>query len=205
MLKKAVVRPVLCLAALTILCGTLLAAHHHHSVPQAVDTPSPKLKTIFSNLGPRNNPYDCANGWIVSGPNSSYGSSQWIAMPFVPKANSTVTEIKIAVEGPGTGGFTLTLNVDSSGLPGRALHTWEIKNPIINCITLDTVTYNRGIRISRGKQYWVVARTDSTNQDAVNAWDFVFNDAIGPFAYDLNNAGWTADNSNLSAFAVYGR
>ena len=75
---------------------------------------------------------------------------------------------------------------------------------LINCSTLDTTNSKRGIKVSKGKQYWVVAKTDSTNEDSENAWDFVYNSAAGPVAYDINDTGSTGERVSMAAFAVYG-
>jgi hypothetical protein len=210
MVRKLIAYPLL---SFVITCGTLLAANPDVAPPSRAGTSvaqhavasQPKLKTIYSNLGPKGKRYDCTNGWIVAGSNSALGHEQWIAMPFTPTANHTVTEIEIAVDGPANSpGFTLSLNADASGLPGTALHTWEIKKVAGGCPNLDTATYKQGIKVSKGKQYWVVAATDSTNEDAYDSWNYTYKDTTGPFAYDVGS-GWTADNSYLSAFAVLGK
>jgi len=202
------------LFSFVITCGTLLAANGNaaqqttpgRSVGHAANSSSAKLKTIYSNLGPKGNRYDCSNGWLVAGSDSALGHEQWIAMPFTPTSNHSVTEIEIAVASGGSGeGFTLSLNADASGLPGTSLHTWEMTKLPASCPnTLDTATYKRGTKVSKGKQYWVVAQTDSTNADAYDSWDYTYNQSTGPFAYDVGS-GWTADNSYLSAFAVLGK
>jgi hypothetical protein len=205
------------LVVLSTTCGALLAANPADRTPlRAVAAASPlihpantnappSLVTIYSNLGSSTDAYDDINAWLVTGPNSSFGESQWIAMPFTPKANSTVTKIKIAVEnGGGTNGFTLCFGYPN---PATCIRTWEVKHlpPAGTCCRLDVVNVRPGIKVKKGKQYWIVAMTDSTNADALDSWPFTWNDSMGSFAYNINNQGWTANNGNLSAFGVFGR
>jgi len=213
MVNKTLTTVLLCLAALWIACGTLLAANPDDRIPQMAswvasplihpgNTKSPHLVTIYSNLGSSTDAYTDNAGWNVAGPNSILGESQWIAMPFTPAANSTVTQIKIAVEygNSGTNGFTLSLNCPIT-VP---LKTWEVKNlPTFGtCCTLDVAKGK--IKVKKGKQCWVVAQTDSTNGDAFDFWDYTWNDSTGPYAYNINNGGWTPTNGPLSAFGVFG-
>ena len=216
MLKQAFTRILFRLAVLSIACGVSLAANPADRTPQrAVSAASPLIHpvdtnappshvTIYSNLGSSTDAYDDTNGWLVAGPNSILGESQWIAMPFTPKAKSTVTKIKIAVEnGAGTNGFTLCLGYPD---PGTCLRTWEVTNLPAGgtCCKLDVVNVKPGIKVKKGKQYWIVAKTDSTNADAYDVWPFTWNDSIGSYAANINNQGWMPENGNLSAFGVFG-
>jgi len=83
------------------------------------------LYTIFNNFGKKPNCYD-NEGWVVSGKDSSLGYSQYIAMRFTPKADATVTELKLALfrttDKPG--GAVISLNEDMGNQPGNPLHTW---------------------------------------------------------------------------------
>jgi hypothetical protein len=78
---------------------------------------------IYSNLGKPPNCYDTVEGWLIV-------SNQSIAMPFTPKVDATLTEIRVPVVHPknnGQDGFTLSVNEDSGGLPGNPIHTWAFK------------------------------------------------------------------------------
>jgi len=214
---KTGTRTLLCLTVLTLACGTLFAADQR--VPDRVITLASgdikpnvvndaKLKTIFSNLGSKTDTYDSTNGWLVAGPNSSRGL-QWIAMPFTPRADATVTQIQSAVaygNQGGINGFNLVLAADSSGLPGKPLHSWDLKNLRLEdtCCKLDIANYAKGVKVKKGTQYWVVSQTDSKSTTAVDGWSNTWNDSTGNFAFN-KGSGWSLYNGTLSAFAVKGK
>ena len=134
-------RILLCLTVLTLACGALFAEDQR--LPDRAITVRSRghppnvrndagLKTIYSNLGSKTDTYDDTNGWSVNGPKCSVCTQapEWIAMPFTPKANATVTQIQIALQynNSGTNGFNLVLAADSAGLPGKSLHSWDEKS-----------------------------------------------------------------------------
>lgn len=226
--KKTLLLLLASLAALTLGCITLLAADlDDHGVivfqgkptwvwamrPSSSITPAEmpdatKLYTIYSNLGSKTDTYTSSHGWYVSG-SDSWEGQQWMAMPFTPKKDATVTQIQIAVtylnNKGGANGFELVLAADSAGLPGKTLHSWDLKNlPTFGtCCKLDTVKYAKGIKVKKGKQYWVIAQTDSKSQDAADVWNYTWNKTKGNFAFNQGN-GWKTEDSNLCAFAVQG-
>src|SRR5262249_45699939 len=109
------------------------------TVVRPLDPNPAKLFTIFTNLGKGRNLYTHDVGWDVAGSDSGV-TEEWIAIPFTPKANAEVTRIAVAVQ-HNTGApnsFLLSLNLDSAGLPGRAIHTWSAKNlpPFGTCCIL---------------------------------------------------------------------
>lgn len=55
------------------------------------------LIKIYSNLGPTAKPYGNDGGAGVSGPLSVKGFSEFVGMPFTPKANYIVRQIRIAL------------------------------------------------------------------------------------------------------------
>jgi hypothetical protein len=61
----------------------------------------------------------------------------------------------------------------------------------------------KALKLKKGTPYWVVVSTDKNGTDAIGAWDFVYNDAVGTLAYDLGS-GWSTEQVQVSAFAVYG-
>src|SRR5271169_194457 len=101
-------KPVLCLFVVALACCTVFAqsergplvAHTTHSgaITPAKEAPASTVK-IFSNLGPSpTNNYNDTTGYYVLGPTNSVGDGeQWIAVPFTPKANSTVTKLQMAI------------------------------------------------------------------------------------------------------------
>jgi hypothetical protein len=98
-----------------------------YTVPLQTDALS-GLTVIYSNaskypLGM----YWCCAGWTISG--SSNGTQYADAMPFTPSANATVKEIGVAVGYvSGTNEVTVSLNADSSGLPGSPLGSFTVSN-----------------------------------------------------------------------------
>jgi hypothetical protein len=129
-------------------------------------------------------------------------------MPFTPKANATVTQIQIAVEAAPANAeaFNLVLAADSASLPGKALHSWHLKKvpDFGTCCKLDTITYAKGIKLTKGQQYWVVAQTDSKSTDALGAWNYTWNERTGNIASN-HGYGWKAYNGVMCAFAVLGK
>jgi hypothetical protein len=206
-----------CLTMLALACGTLFGSDQ--GLPDGVVNQASgdirtnvsnnaNLKTIYSNLGTKTDTYDKTTGWLVHQANCSGSShAQFMAMPFTPKANATVTQIQAAVQwqGSGVNGANLILATDASGLPGKTLHSWNLKNLAnqYTCCKLATAKYANGIKVKKGKQYWVVAQTDAKSLDACDVWDFAWNDMKGNIGYNLG-AGWMTEISWVSAFAVRG-
>ena len=207
--------------SLTLLCSTMMMictrvlAQGSDRVPDvAITTASPLiyplkstpagLVKLYSNLGSKTDAYDDNLAWVVFGPDT--GLQQWMAMPFTPKANATVRQIKVAIgnEG-GTNGVTLLLAADAGGVPGKTIHKWEVKNLFTwgGCCSLD-LAKTSGLMVKKGTLYWIVAKTDSTNSNAQDVWAYTWNHAMGNISYNLG-AGWKPyPNQVLSAYAVYG-
>jgi hypothetical protein len=162
------------------------------------------LVKLYSNLGSKTDAYDDNLAWVVFGPGT--GFQQWMAMPFTPKANATIRQIKVAVgnEG-GTNSVTLLLSSDAGGVPGKTIHKWEVKNLFTwgGCCSLD-LAKTSGVKVKKGKLYWIVAETDSTNSDAQDVWAYTWNHAMGDIAFNTG-AGWQPSLKQvLAAYAVYG-
>jgi hypothetical protein len=213
-----------CLVLLTISCVVVLAVAQVSSAQLVgessgdmdtahIDT---NLVTIYSNLGPPRDKYICCNNssdsnWLVLGPDSYWGASENVAMPFTTgKASATVTEIQIALlwDGYGTNNAEVVLASSApSGAPGKPLASWDVQHMPTEgtCCTLVTVKSNPGVMLKANTQYFVVAKTDSKSTTAYVAWNNTYNLVRGPFYYDEAGAGWTPYDSYLSAFAVYGK
>ena len=172
------------------------------------------LVTIFSNLAatyPKGQ-YWCCGGYNVMGSNSGVGE-QWMAAPFTPGADHTVTRIEVAVgySQQGTNGVVLSLNRDSNGVPGKALKTWNASGlPRFGaCCTLVVKSDASGIPVSAGTQYWVVLSTNSHEKDTVDGWNFNDTNQVDlatVATYPGNNNQWeTFQTSQGVAFAVKGK
>ncbi|HXR15855.1 MAG TPA: choice-of-anchor R domain-containing protein [Terriglobales bacterium] len=211
----------LCVGMLALTCGTLAAEDAQRSpqlgiaqrspVVREADAPPAGLKTIFTNLGSKTDAYDDGTGYYVAGTSSTAEPYQWIANPFTPAKNSTVKEIEIALvyDNSGTNAAEVALYSDASGLPGKALESWDVKNLPISgtCCKLVKVISKKGIKIKKGTQYWVVGKTDKKSATSTDLWDFVYNQAVGPIAFisAATSNKWTLYSAgSTQAFAVFG-
>jgi hypothetical protein len=227
MKSRRLANALLCLAVLPLACMTLLAqgANDHGVIvfpgkptwawamrPSTIVRPAvipdaTKLYTIYSNLGSKTDTYDDTKGTVVSGPSSLFGQ-EWLAQPFTPKSNAEVTEIEVAVSyfTGRTNGVTISLNTDKSGLPGKALHTWNLTNlqPFGFCCTLDVMDA-KGLKVIKSKQYWIVASTNTSTESTVDAWMQTWNDSTGKTAYNVGSGWQLSNNGYLDAFGVFGK
>ena len=212
---KMLTRVLACIAILTIACGTLLAADAHPeraiTVGSGIVHPGhieAKLKTIYTNLGSSTDAYYSANGWLVAGSSSALGHIQWIGMSFSPTKKATATEIQIALlyDNSGTNAAEVVLAADSSGLPGKTLASWDVKNlPTFGtCCKLITVKSKKGVKLAAKTQYWVIGQTDSKSDTSYDTWNYTYNETTGGFAYNVGS-GWLAYDSDLSAYGVFGK
>jgi len=174
------------------------------------DSKPPGQVTIYGHLADAypNGLYWCCGGYNVMGPNSGVGV-QWMAAAFTPSANHTVTQIDVGAgfsQGT-TNGIVLSLNLDNKGKPGKALKTWNISGlPRFGvCCGLTTGTAS-GIPITGGKQYWVVLKTNSSELDTVDGWNFDDTDQVNNATIaSFTGTKWTVFQSTQGvAFAVRG-
>src|SRR5450755_1283125 len=100
-------------------------------------------------------------------------------MPFKPKANAHVSQIRAAVQysGSGVNQVNLSLYSDVSGAPGVLLAgPVTVKNlpTFFTCCELATANIP-STAVTAGTQYWVVADTPSTGtgSDFYGVWAFV--------------------------------
>jgi hypothetical protein len=201
-----------CLALLTLVCGTLLAqdslnrrpsmASTRNAAASSIHNPAEKVpancKPIYTNFGPSGDLYDANNGYFVSGIDNSFNAQkQDIALPFTPKVNSTVIQVKLPLQyyGYGFNGATVSIYSDASGLPGSPL-SGATKNPMnfqdfgSGCCDLAVAWFPNGVKLTGGTQYWIVGTTNTKSEDSVNTWDFNFNDAAATFAFQQDDGGW---------------
>jgi hypothetical protein len=130
-------------------------------------------------------------------------------MPFTPKSDAEVTEIKIALTygyGP-VNGAVVSLNETSKGFPGKALDTWNVKNlPAFGrCCTLKVVKDGKGLPVKKGTKYWVVASTNDREALVVDFWNFTYNRAYGTHAVNTGSGWQNGQMDVLSAFGVFGQ
>lgn len=199
---------------------TLFAQQHLKSISgpaqdkTQVRTPMQKapvgLKKIFSNLGPKASAYS-SSAWLENGPNAAGGGPQFIAMPFTPKANATVTQAQVAVQWNSSGANQINLSVysDSSGAPGTLIGgpvTVTNLPTYSTCCALTIGGFSPGVSVLAGTQYWIVADTPLSGQgsDFAGVWDFV---PPAKTTVGANEGGsWFSFQASISepAGAVYG-
>jgi hypothetical protein len=146
-----------------------------HLPPQ--DAPA-HLQKIYSNLYTPTDLYNEYDGWTVSGPNSTSGTS-FVAIPFTPASDSHVMSIRVPVHYAASGDnrVNLSLYSDTNGTPGTLLAgPVTIKNLALwgTCCTL-TIADMGPVAVTAGTQYWVVADTplSGAGSDFFGTWDFV--------------------------------
>jgi len=233
--KKTLVASLL---ALTILATAVsaLAADHSNLIlldrevvvthPAKVTTPGvahdASLATIAGTLS--DYPYGvffCCYGFYITGLTNLLNvvPEYWQAVPFTPAANMTVREVEASVLwDEGVNAVVLSLNRDSNGLPGTAIHTWNVKNLALigSCCQLATGKSKAGIAVKKGTQYWLVVSTNSNDSNIFAAWEVNSTDMRShPFASycDDSKQGtcngtsgkWTAVSGLLPGFAVLGQ
>ena len=181
----------------------------------------PSLKTIAGNLS--DYPYGiffCCFGNTIAEGGSNFPFQTWVAIPFTPSANVTVTRIEASVGAFGgiTSGFELSLRADNSGLPGKVIKSFHIAKPpqYGACCTLDVGNDKTGIALTAGTQYWIAATTTSKDTNFLGGWAFNSTDmrshpiaswCKGSSTYCGSNSGkWVAGMSGdpLPAFAILG-
>ena len=176
----------------------------------AQETPA-ELKAIYTNLGSKIDLYLDTDGWSLTGFNSYGGSSSAyeIGLPFTPKANSHVSQVRVAVQYYGSGANQINLSIygDSNGAPGTVL-----AGPVTvtnlpdygTCCTL-TIANFAPLAVAAGTRYWVVANTPTTGtgSDFVGVWDWVSKIILFGGSNGVN--GWYGINTDsLPAGEVLG-
>jgi hypothetical protein len=151
--------------------------------------------------------YNCCVGWNVTGSASLVGEQTWTATAFTPKAAVTLTEIQIAIEYvAGTNGAIVTLNTDAKGVPSKkVLHKWNFSNlhAAGSCCDLSTGKVKSGVKLAKGKQYWIVAMCPS---DTWDAWNLNSTGVLGTFAQQNNGGTWSVfTNSDVGAMGLFGK
>jgi hypothetical protein len=168
---------------------------------------SSKLVKIYSNLGKGSNVYNAIAGVGILGTDAGQPWPQSVGCGFRPKADHVVTEIQVgATYVQGTNTLVVSLNEDNQGIPGKALHSWHFSNlPTFgSCCTLQTAKYAHGIKVRKGKLYWVVLSPQKKFQDTYDVWNNNFAGLQGTFSNNIGS-GWNSSYQVLGAFGVFGK
>ena len=214
-MRKAFTIAMVCVCALTI-TTSMFAQIHKHTTPNPVRIPSQEapagLVTLFSNLGPTaTNNYYAADGWVVSGSSAADFAEQWIAIPFIPKANSPVTRIQAALTYiSGTNKFIVGIyNDNGSNAPGTRIAQYSLANaPAFGtcCTLVSKAITGAGVAVQAGKTYWLVINSnDQQAPDFEGVWDW----SNEYTSYNAALAGWSTfevgDNGvGESAAGIFG-
>ncbi len=186
--------------------GSLMVhAKEKPAVHVPAQEPEAGLKTIYSNLGSsKTDLYDDANGWALLGPNNPHSNDQFVGMPFTPKANAHVSQVRVAVEyGSGANQVNLSIYEDSGGVPGTLLAgpvTVTDLPKLFTCCTLATANFTP-VAVTKGLQYWVVANTPltGTGSDFNGGWSTVVKPPLRLAVMSGENGSgmWFAQNADL--------
>jgi hypothetical protein len=180
--------------------------HHRGTVAvQEAEAPleTPQgLTTIYSSLGtdPKNL-YNYIDTWLVSGPNSLVEISDFIALPFTPKSDSHISQVRAAILWYGNGADQVNLSIykDSKGHPGGLLSgpvTATHLPKSFTCCLLAVANF-ASVPVNGGTRYWLVANTPKTGKgsDFLGEWA----GAVSPMLMMSGNAeqtGWVTFNGN---------
>jgi len=182
-------------------------AHTTHSGPiKSATTSFSSGQLIFSNFAPPPAAlYNDTTGYYVLGPDNSVGfSEQWIGVPFIPKNDSHVTILQVAVQWiSGSNAIQVGLYSDNGGTVGTLLASAEAK--VTSTFGTCCKTVNVGIpatAVTRGQQYWIVASSDDVNDpDFTGVFDASATQII---SYNESASGWASFTTNTPAAAAYG-
>jgi hypothetical protein len=181
----------------------------------------PSLKTIAGNLSDYQfGVFFCCFGYYITGLHNLLNvvPEYWQGVPFTPSANMTVNQVDASVGwNEGVNAVFLSLNQDSGGLPGKAIHTWTAKNMEIygSCCKLATGKSKSGVAVKKGVQYWFVVGTNSSDENIFASWALNSTDmrtfSFASYCDDSaqgscngTSGRWTAVRGVLPGFAVLG-
>jgi hypothetical protein len=171
-----------------------------HVPPQEAPT---GLTKIYGNLGTKTNLYNDTSGWQVNGPNSLFVNyPNFVALPFTPKSNSHVSQVRAAVgyNMSGQNQVNLSLYSDTNGVPGTLLAgPVTVTNLHISgtCCSISIANFPP-VAVNGGSQYWVVADTplSGTGSDFIGVWNLVAK-PVFRVAFNSNEIGWFATDADL--------
>jgi len=160
--------------------------------------------TIFTDLGPPGNVYNCCTGWTVSG-TGTLGTSFTAANLFTAAIGGSVTQIDLgvgAVVAPPT--FDASIWTDASNLPGTQVPGafWgglTATQPFGGCCGLVTIPVS-GVSLTAGQSYFMILGPVSTSDTSWNAWNWNNQGVNGLDLYSTD--GGVTWNSNGTGFAL---
>jgi hypothetical protein len=194
------------------------ASRGHGLIPRAGNDAG--LTQIANTLTQyKTSPYWGWEGYAVCGPTAGCASDteQWWATPFTPSTNHVATKVELAgLHDTGGNTFFASIYSDSSGLPGKALETFQLKDlPQVICCEVASATNKTGVQLQGGTQYWLVLGTNANDTSALAVWTFselanvqkngsnlaVYCSGDGCGQIGLQNNAWNPQNNMLFGFA----
>jgi len=169
--------------------------------------------TMFSDLGPSGNVYNCCTGWTVSG-TGTIGTSYTEAGLFTPLTGGNVTQIDLGVSsvaGPDT--FYASIWTDSGGTPGTQVAGayWSPLNAnqsFGGCCGLVTISGISGVSLTAGQSYFMILGPLSTSDSSWNPWNWNNQGVNGLDLYSTDGGSmWNGGNGSgnpLGAFDILG-
>lgn len=167
--------------------------------------------TLFTDLGPPGNVYNCCTGWTVSG-TGTIGTSFTAANLFTVSGsgNFNVSQIDIGignVVSPNT--FNASVWTDNNGLPGTQLAFFGnlTTNEIFgNCCGMTTISGISGLSLAGGQSYFLVIGPVNINDASWNAWNWNNQGVIGQDLFSNDGGQSWVDNGQqtLGAFDILG-
>ncbi len=175
--------------------------------------------TLFSDLGPPGNPYDCCNGATITGSGFPGGYSDLGASAFTVAGSGTlaVSQIDLGVGYIGSlHTFYASIWTNDGGLPGSQVAGAYWTNLITNtnfgscpptCTNnggLVTVSGISGVSLVGGQSYFMILGPVALNDDSWNAWNLNNQNQTGTTLYSIDGgATWNSRGiSPLDAFDV---
>ncbi len=166
--------------------------------------------TLFSDLGPIGNTYNCCVGWTVAG-SGAFGESVTAANLFtIPgNGNFNIAQIDLGVSlSSGTNAFYASIWTDNGGLPGTQVANayWGNLRGAVSCCTMITIPVS-GVTLTGGQSYFMIVGPMNLSGDTFEVWNWNNQgiDGLDLYSTDGGNT-WINDGSGqpLGAFDVIG-
>jgi len=159
--------------------------------------------TLCNTIGPSTNEY-ILDGYLLLGPASAYGESQFIGAPCTPKSTVTLTTVKAGWQYYGSGANQVQIclyNDNGSNAPGTQIGNCVTKRNLPTFGTTNTlVTANftsQNLSLTGGTQYWIVAQTPSTGKG--DDFEGVWNGTVSPYTgSNVAGTGWYSFEADLT-------
>jgi len=155
---------------------------------------------IFSDFGPGNT-YSCCLNWGIGLHIPPVHTTS--AMAFKPLSTFDLSQIDLGITWVGnTNSVIVSLEKESSGLPGATIQSWTLSNLPPNGSTnaIETVSPVSTVELIAAQQYWIAVAGVG---DASAVWNWNVVGATGPYAQS-GGGSFVLNNGTLGAFGVLG-